>query len=136
MASVYQRTNKDGSKVWRVVVRVKGHPTVCEHHERKQVAYDRAELQIKQGKFISNKAKEKTLNELINLYIDDAVIGHHKAAKDTVQQLNYFRERLGKYALIFITPELLIEECKKLLALPTHRATTRKPATVNRYFAT
>lgn len=32
MASVYQRTNKDGSKVWRVVVRVKGHPTVCEHH--------------------------------------------------------------------------------------------------------
>lgn len=62
MASVYQRTNKDGSKVWRVVVRVKGHPTVCEHHERKQVAYDRAaeiELQIKQGKFISTKRKKK-----------------------------------------------------------------------------
>lgn len=38
MASIYQRTNKDGSKVWRVVVRVKGHPTVCEHHERKKVA--------------------------------------------------------------------------------------------------
>jgi len=37
MASVYQRTNKDGSKVWRVVVRIKGYPTFA-NFDRKQEA--------------------------------------------------------------------------------------------------
>lgn len=52
MASIYQRTNNDGSKVWRAVIRLKGHPSVCEHFSRKQEAEDRAkdvELQIKRG---------------------------------------------------------------------------------------
>jgi integrase len=139
MASIYQRTNKDGSKVWRMVVRMKRHPAICEHFDRKQEAEDKAkeiELKIKQGKYSPNKAKEKTLAALIDLYIQDAEIGHHKAAKDTIQQLNYFRDRIGAYALVYITPDLLIEERKRLLELPTYRAILRNPATVNRYFAT
>lgn len=28
MASIYQRTNKDGSKVWRAVIRKKGYPII------------------------------------------------------------------------------------------------------------
>lgn len=74
--------------------------------------------------------------DLIDLYIQDAVIGHHKAAKDTIYQLNYFREKLGDYGLIYITPELLLKERKKLLETRTNRNTLRNPATVNRYFAT
>jgi integrase len=139
MASIYQRTNKDGKKVWRMVIRMKGHPTICDHFDRKQQAEDEArkiEAQIRDGKYVSNKAKDKTLAELIDLYIPDGVLGHHKAAKDTIFQLNYFRERLGSYALIYITPELLLQERKRLLELPTYRDTLRNPATVNRYFAT
>jgi len=71
MASIYQRTNRNGSKVWRMVIRIKGYPTICEHFDRKQEAEDRAseiELQIKRRKFTLNKAKDKTLNDLIALY--------------------------------------------------------------------
>ena len=62
MASIYQRTNKDGTKVWRAVIRIKGHPSVCDHFDRKQEAEDWAkdtELKIKRGKYSPNKAKRK-----------------------------------------------------------------------------
>lgn len=139
MASIYQRTNKDGSKVWRAVIRIKGHPVVCKHFDRKQEAEDKAkeiELQIKRGKYTPNKAKDKTLANLIETYINDAVVDHHKAAKDTIRQLNYFRDKLGDYALIYITPDLLIEERKRLSQNSTNRNAALNPATVNRYFAT
>lgn len=138
-ASIYQRKNKDGSKVWRAVIRIKGHPSVSEHFSRKQEAEDWAqetELQIKKGKYTRNLAKDKTLSELIELYIQEAVIGYHKAAADTVRQLNYFRERLGNYALIYLTPELLLRERKTLIDKPSNRNKPLNPATVNRYFAT
>ncbi len=139
MASIYQRTNKDGTKVWRGVIRIKGYPSVCYHDERKQVVEDWAmetELQIKRGRYSANKAKDKTLADLIDAYTQDAVIGHHKAEKDTLHQLRYFRERIGDYSMIYITPDLLIKERKRLSEIPTNRNTLRNPATVNRYFAT
>lgn len=139
MASIYQRTNKDGSKVWRAVVRIKGHPSVSSHDERKQVVEDWAkdtETKIKNGKYDFAKNKERTLSELIDLYIQDAVISHHKAADDTIYQLSYFKKEIGKYALNYITPELLLAERKKLLTEKSKRGKILNPATVNRYFST
>jgi integrase len=139
MASIYQRTNKDGSKVWRAVIRIKGHPAVCQHDERKQVVEDwarRTELEIKEGRYKASKGRENTLKDLIDIYVQDAVIGHHKAASDTIRQLNYFRETLGNYALVYINPELLIAERKKLSDRQGNRKAPLNPATVNRYFAT
>jgi hypothetical protein len=40
MASIYKRKNEDGTTCWRAVVRIKGHPSVCNHFERKQEADD------------------------------------------------------------------------------------------------
>jgi hypothetical protein len=40
MASIYKR--KDG-KGWRAVIRMKGHPRICDHFERKQEAEDWAQ---------------------------------------------------------------------------------------------
>lgn len=140
MASIYQRTNKDGSKVWRAVIRKKGHPIVCKCFDRKQEAEDWAnetENNIKRGNYSNNQAKhKKTVADLIDLYIQDAVIGHHKAAKDTLHQLNYFREKIGDYALMYITPELLLQERKILAQTPTNKNVLRNPSTINRYFAT
>lgn len=136
MASIYKR--KDG-KGWRVVIRIKNHPTVCDHFDRKEEADDWArdtERKIKLGQYSPNKAKEKTVADLIDLYIKDVVIDHHKAAKDSVRQLNYFRNTLGKYALAFITPELLLKERRKLSEIPTRYNTKLNPATINRYFST
>lgn len=54
MASIYKRKNKNGTNVWRAVIRIKGYPTVCDHFDRKQEAEDWAqtvERQIKLGQF-------------------------------------------------------------------------------------
>lgn len=134
MASIYKR--KDG-KGWRAVVRIKNHPTVCDHFDRKEVAEDWArdiERKIKLGQYSPDKAKEKTVADLIDLYIINVVIDHHKAAKDSVRQLNYFRDTLGKYALAYITPELLLKERRKLSEIPIRHNTKLNPATINRYF--
>lgn len=139
MASIYQRTNPNGAKVWRAVIRMKGHPVVCKHFDRKQEAEDwviEREQQIKQGKYSPNKAEHKTLSDLLDVYIPDAVVGHHKAFKDTIRELEYFRERLGGYALIYITPEVLLSERRILSETSTKKGALRNPATVNRYFAT
>lgn len=136
MASIYKR--KDG-KSWRAVVRIKNHPTVCDHFDRKEKAEDWArdtERKIKLGQYSPNKAKEKTVADLIDLYIKDAVIDHHKAAKDSIRQLNYFRDVLGKYALVYITPELLLNERRKFSEISTRNNKTLNPATINRYFST
>jgi len=98
MASIYKR--KDG-KGWRAVVRIKNHPTVCDHFDRKEEAEDWArdtERKIKLGQYSPNKAKEKTVADLIDLYIKDVVADHHKASKDSIRQLNYFRDTLGLVA--------------------------------------
>lgn len=136
MASIYKR--KDG-KGWRAVIRIKNHPTVCDHFDRKEEAEDWAretERKIKQGQYAPNRARDKTVADLIDLYIKDAVIDHHKAVKDSVRQLNYFRDTLGKYALAYITPELLLKERRKLLDTPVKNNAQLNPSTVNRYFST
>lgn len=139
MASIFQRTNKDGPKVWRAVIRIKGHPTVCDHFLRKQEALDWAtetERQIKVGKYNFAKSEQKkTVADLIDRYIDDGALDHHKAAKDTKRHLEYFKAMIGTYALAFIKPELLLDERKKLLQPFSSLSTPRTAATVNRYFS-
>jgi hypothetical protein len=60
--AVYQRINKDGTKVWRAIIRMKGYPTVCDHFERKQEALDwsyETTRQIKLGKYSFGKQNQK-----------------------------------------------------------------------------
>ncbi len=139
MASIYQRKNKDGTKVWRAVIRIKGYPTVCYHDERKQVVQDWAretEQQIRAGKYKFDRPEQtKTVTNLIDRYLEESVCDHHKSEKDTRRHLQYFKESIGQYALAYITPDLLIAEQKKLLKTPTYRGASRNAATVNRYFS-
>ena len=70
MASIYQRTNKDGSKVWRAVVRIKNYPTISDHFDRKKTAEDWAketESRSRKASTTLAKKREKTLSELIDL---------------------------------------------------------------------
>ncbi len=92
--------------------------------------------QIKSGKYrFDQSGQKKKLSELIDRYIDDSVNHHHKGSDDTKRHLAYFREKIGDYALVFVTPELLLAERKKLLDTPTKRGGARNPATVNRYMS-
>ncbi len=111
---------------------LKATPQFAITFDRKQEAQDWAnetERQIKLGRYnFAKHDQKKTLADLIDRYIDDGVLDHHKAAKDTRRHLDYFKSRLGKYALNFLTPELLIDERKKLLQTPTERSTNRSPS--------
>lgn len=139
MASIFQRKNQNGTKVWRAVIRIKGHPSVSNRFDRKQEAQDWAQevgLKIKLGKYsFAKSAQEKTVADLIECYIHDGALEHHKAARDTKRHLEHFKNTLGKYALAYITPDLLIAERKKMLVRPGANKKLRNPATVNRYFA-
>ena len=139
MASIYQRKNKDGSKVWRAVIRIKGHPSVSDHFERKQEAQDWAratEQQIRLGKYnFGRSIQKKTIGDLIDRYVEDGALEHHKAAKDTQRHLQYFRKKIGDYSLAYITPELLMDVRKKLVETPTLCGSKRNAATTNRYLS-
>ena len=140
MASIQKRKNKNGTSHWRAVVRLKGYPTVCNHFDRKQEAEDWAldvERQIKQGKFNFSRHKyQHTFSELVDHFTNNGALEHHRSAKDSTRHLNYWRERLGGFSLVHLTPEKLAKERLLLIDTPTYRDAKRSSATVNRYMAT
>lgn len=139
MASIQKRKNKNGTSHWRAVVRLKGYPTVCNHFDRKQEADDWAaeiERQIKAAKFkFDQHNKQHTYGDVVDRFTSSGALEHHKSSEDTIRHLKYWKERLGAYALVHLTPEKLGKERQLLIDTPTERGTKRTPATVNRYIA-
>lgn len=135
MASVYKR--KEGG--WRAVIRMKGYPTVCETFDRKQEADDWAketERRIKLGGFnFSAHNKHHTYADLLHRMEGDGVFDHQRSFKNCRSQFDYWKQRLGAYSLIHITPELIVEERKILVGSPLPDGSKRSPSTINRYTA-
>lgn len=125
MASIFKSKNKDGTFCWRAIVRIKGYPTVCSHFDRKQEADDWAstiEPQIKVGKFNFNQHKQQhTFTQLLERYISDGALQHIRSAEDVSHHLNYWKVRMGNFALIHLTPELIGKERQLLADTPTNR---------------
>jgi integrase len=138
MASIQKRKNKNGTSHWRAVVRLKGHPTVCNHFDRKQEAEDwsqEVERQIKMGQFKFDRIKTHTFHELVQQYISNGALEHLRAKRDAVRHMDYWKVRLAGYALVHLTPELLSKERQLLIDTPTLKGKKRSSATVNRYMA-
>lgn len=141
MASIYKRKEKGEKGVrWRVVIRVKRYPTVCDTFDRKQEVEDwskEIERQIKSGQYNFNQNKHlNTFNQLVERFLSDGGLEHHRSKKNTLRHLDYWKERIGEYGLVHITSELVGKERKELAETPTHKGTKRSPATTNRYMAT
>ena len=139
MASIYKRKNSNGTTVWRAIVRKKGYSSACNHFERKQEAEDWAqnvERQIRLGQFkLDQHLQVHTVTELIERFIQAGALEHHRSAEDTLRHLNYWKSRLGSYALVHITPELVGKERQVLMETPSAKGLKRTSATVNRYLA-
>jgi integrase len=139
MAAIYKRKLKNGRHSWRAVVRFQDHPSVCETFERKQEAEDWAadvERRIKQGKFKFDQHKQKyTFGDIVDRYIQDGALQHHRSAKDTLRHLNYWKERLGQYGLVYLTIDRIGKERHVLIDSPFMTGQSRSTATVNRYMA-
>lgn len=137
---IYKCKDHNGKVVgWRAVVRIKGYPTVCRQWERKEESNDwkiDTIRQIKAGHFQFERHKiQRTFSDLVDHFKQSGALEHHRSAKDTVPHLEYWKERLGEYALVYLTPERLGKERQLLIDTPTHRDTKRSSATVNRYIA-
>lgn len=133
MASIYKRKNENGTTVWRAVIRIKGYPSISNHFERKQEADDWAketERRIKLGQFnFAAHNKHHTYADLLHRMEGDGAFDLQRSFKHCKSQFDYWKERLGVYALIHITPELITQERKTLID------SVRGPATINRYIA-
>lgn len=129
MASIQKRKNKNGTSHWRAVIRIKGYPTVCNHFERKQEAEDWAvdvEREIKMGQFKFERHKQQhTFAQLIERYVNDGAVQHIRSAEDVMHHLDYWKARVGDYALHHLTPDLIGKERQHLVDTPTHRGTAR-----------
>ncbi|MFA6915666.1 MAG: tyrosine-type recombinase/integrase [Parachlamydiales bacterium] len=139
MASIQKRKNKNGTSHWRAVVRIKGYPTVCNHFDRKQEAEDWAadiERQIKHGQYQFNRHIEQhTFQQLIERYVNDGALQHIRSAEDVMHHLNYWKSRIGDYALIHLTTDLIGKERQQLADTPTSKGLKRSAATTNRYIS-
>jgi integrase len=140
MASIYKRKSKDGkSFVWRAVIRIKGYPTVCKTGDRKQIVEDWAkdtERRIKLGQYnFEAHNKNHTYTDLLHHMQENGVFNLQRSFKNCRSQFNYWKQRLGAYALIHITPELIAQERKILIESSLPNSTKRSAATINRYTA-
>lgn len=140
MASIYKRKNKEGKTTsWKAVIRIKGHPSICQSFQRQQEAIDWAQVterQIKRGQFkFDQHNKLYALEELIERFINDGKLEHHKSSKDTLRHLNFWKNKFRSYALVHLTTDKIGKERQLLINTPTKKGTKLSPATVNRYMS-
>lgn len=140
MATLTVRPNADGSKSYRVEIRLKGHPTQRATFERLTDARRWAqatEAAIREGRhFKTTEAKRHTLAELVDRYALEVLpTKKGKTQGPQVTQLSWWKAELGTYALADVTPALLAQYRDKLASGTTARGVHRSPATINRYLA-
>jgi integrase len=140
MANFEERIKKNGKKVYRVRVRLKGHPAELATFDRLTDARKWAadiESSIRDGRhFKTGEAKKHTLGEMVDRYIRDVLPAKSDSMqRDQWTQLGWWKDKLGDHLLSDITPAL-ISEHRDLLARETGmRKKKRSPASVIRYMA-
>ncbi len=116
-----------------------GYPPAYKTFPTKQEAKDWAtqeEAHRRQGAYFPEQSRNKrTLNELIDLYIEIILPTKPKNAKDTKRHLQWWGSRIGKFAVQNITPEIIANLRMELANGTTPKGTQRSHGTVNRYLA-
>ena len=137
MATITERTHKNGRKIFRVEIRIKGNPTLSKSFDRKTDATiwaQKQEAAIKQGSLVTLEADRKTIGEMIDSFLDDVVLRMGKSSRvNYSQQLRWFRDRIGSMTLRKLTPNLILNLRKQLLEEDLPRK--RTSASCNRYIA-
>lgn len=131
MPNITKRKCKGGYR-YRALIRLRGHPDTTATFDRltdaKQWAQETAAA-IRAGRYIDRReAREHTLGDLIDAYIQKILPHKPKVSVQQGRQLGFWKKKLGGYALNHITPALIAEERDGLLV-------GRQGATVNRYLA-
>jgi hypothetical protein len=137
MATIEQRTGRDGQQVYRVKVRRKGQrpqtATFAKLSDAKRWAQITEGAVVEGRRFPSTAAKRHTASDLIDRYIADVLPSKRPStAYNQRYQLRWWKAQLGHYVLADVTPALLVE-CRDKLA--RNKARRQSGATVNRWLA-
>lgn len=145
MATITERTAQDGSKSYRVEIRLKGCPRASSTFARRTDARRWAsatESAMREGRYFGVEAKRHTLSEAIERYTRDVLPGKAAhTAGNQAQQLAWWQAQLGERSLFDCTPALIAEYRDRLAqepGIPRPGQTSprcRTPATVTRYLA-
>ncbi|MGM0575081.1 MAG: tyrosine-type recombinase/integrase [Myxococcota bacterium] len=139
MATIQKRTGKDGTTSYRVLVRLKGHPTQRATFQRKMDAKrwaQQTEAAIREGRYFHRvEARKHTLADLVDRYVRDVLPTKPKSAAKQSGQLAWWKAELGPFLLSDVTPARLAEARDKLAGEETSQGNRRAPATVVRYLA-
>lgn len=139
MANIEKRTAPDNKVSYRVKIRIKGFPTQTATFARLTDAKDWAKITegaIKDRRYFKNtESKKRTLKELIDRYIDDVLPSKPKSKDKQTSQLNWWKEAIGDYFLVDITPALIGEYRDKLAKEKTRFNKKYSPSTINRYLS-
>ncbi len=138
MATITLRPQADGSKSYRVDIRLKG-------HSRQQATFERltdakrwaaaTESAIREGRhFPTPEAKRHSLTDVIERYTRE-VLPTKKDGPHQTRQLAWWKAQIGKRTLADVTPALIAETPDRLAAQPTPRGPTASLSTVVRYLA-
>lgn len=140
MATIEERTSKNGETTYRVKVRLKGEKPQEATFKRKSDAKKWAgsiEAAIREGRhFRCVEAKRRTLAELIDKYIDN-VLPHKSESMQSAQknQLLWWKEKAGYSLLADFTTQIIGTLREELSKETTNGGKKRTTATVNRYLA-
>lgn len=123
---------------YRVMVRLKGHPTESATFTRETDAARWAqdtESAIREGRYFRTaEAKKHTVAELIDRYQAEVLSEKpQRKRRDQERHLKWWKGELGDYTLADVTPPLIAERKGILARGTTSRKRRRSPATVNRY---
>ena len=138
MATIEERRNDDGTRTYRVKIRLKGFEPVSQSFERRTDAKrfaEKTEAAMREGRFFPERAAAKrTLGELCERYAAEVSTTKKDGAKSR-RMMIWWIENHGFRVLADLTPQVLadIRDGLAKKTLPNGRAITG--ATVNRYLA-
>ncbi|MGE0156109.1 MAG: tyrosine-type recombinase/integrase [Geobacter sp.] len=138
MASISKYEGKKGT-TYKVTIRMKGYPTQTETFKRltdaKRWAQD-TESSIRDGRhFKTIEAKKHTVADMIDRYVKHEIPKKPKSSRVYLQQLAWWKDKLGSYTLDAVTAPLIVECRDSLVGAPINGGKTRAGATANRYLA-
>ena len=138
MGSIVKRQDSKGKVSYQAKVRIKGFSTKTATFSRITDAKrweQQTEAAMKEGRYFQAEKNAKIIfSEVIDKYVEEVLVLKPKSYKDQLQQLNYWKEKLGSYKLTEISSSLIAEH-KNLLARGKTPRGIRSKATVNRYLA-
>jgi len=139
MATISKQSGKRGNS-YKVRIRKPDNPTVTKTFSSRNLADKwarKTELAIEEGTYFDqDESRKHTVDDLVDRYIEEEL--KRLAESDwrvRKQQLNWWKDSIGKLTLNRVTPALLVEHRHKLKTELNGKKKTRSGSTVNRYLA-